>query len=84
MARPPEARKSAQGLARSSDRYVLELVDHAPAFRREEIDLLIENAIIDVYGPADEDRGDDIVCCYVNKYSPNDASPVNPRLILKK
>lgn len=41
--------------------YVLELVDGAPVFRRDEIDLLIENAIIDACGPADEDRGDDIV-----------------------
>jgi hypothetical protein len=46
---------------RSGRTYVLELVNGAPVFSREEVDLLIDNAILEIYGPPDEDRGDNIV-----------------------
>ena len=40
--------------------YVLEFIAGQPVFRRDEIELMIDDAITKVYGPAG-DRGDDIV-----------------------
>jgi hypothetical protein len=41
-------------------RYLLDWVEGQPVFRRDEVDLAIEEAINDAYGKA-EDRGDEIV-----------------------
>ena len=50
--------KPFKGMGRT---YVLELVAGQPVFRRDEIDLLIDNAIEKAYGTAGEDRGNEIV-----------------------
>jgi hypothetical protein len=65
--------KPFKGMGRT---YVLELVGGQPVFRRDEIDLLIDNAIEEAYGPASEDRGNEIVPDKLAKYFP--ASPQGP------
>jgi hypothetical protein len=60
--------KPFKGMGRT---YVLELVSGQPVFRRDEVDLLIENVIEEVYGQTRADSGNEIVPDKLAKHFPD-------------